>query len=96
MRHTQLPRQVRQKLRSYYELCFPGKRSFEEHAILDDLSWPLQNEIANFKCQSVLHTLKLIDKNVSGVEPGMIAFLASLLKRVVFVGGDYIVRQGEF
>ena len=30
MRHSQLPKPLRLKLRTYFELCFPSKRSFDE------------------------------------------------------------------
>ena len=86
----------------------------------------MQNEIAEFKCSSVLTTLNMV---AADMEPGICAYLSSLLQvrwagwsnpalralrftedapnslalcavfrpqRVVFVSGDYVIRQGEF
>ena len=44
------------------------------------MTYSLQNEIFEFKCQSVLQTLDMIS---SDTEPGMATYLASLLEKVV-------------
>ena len=38
MRHAQLPSELRGKLRTFYSLLYPGKRSFDEAQILGELS----------------------------------------------------------
>ena len=45
MRHAQLPHQLRLKLRTYYQLRFPGHRAFDEDKILSELSEPLTHEV---------------------------------------------------
>ena len=45
MRHSELPRETRLKLRTYFQLCYPSKRLFDERSIMDELSRPLQQEV---------------------------------------------------
>ena len=91
MRHAQLPRTLRAKLRSYFELRFPGRRSFDEKSILSELSDPLTYEVKFQKCRRVLEVLNILDH-----EDPQIAFtLCDNLQRVVFVGGDVIIREGQ-
>lgn len=51
MRHTNLPRSIRAKIRTYYDICYPSKRSFDEAKILAEVSKPLRQEISLHKCQ---------------------------------------------
>ena len=44
MRHSHLPRELKGKVRDYYELCFPGRRLFDEENIMLELSRPLREE----------------------------------------------------
>ena len=62
MRHAQLPRNLRIKLRTYYELRFPGGRAFDEHKILSELSSPLTQEVRMHKCRQVLSALNIIEQ----------------------------------
>ena len=93
MVHSQLPRELRAKLRTYYHLVFPSKRSFDEDSILTEVSRPLRQEVCMHKCRSVLAALQLLDDGKS--EKGLPGAISQRLERVVFVTGDYIIREGE-
>ena len=93
MHHSQLPRELRAKLRTYYHLVFPSKRSFDEESILAEVSRPLKQEVCLHKCRSVLAALQLLDDGKS--EKGLPGAISQRLERVVFVTGDYIIREGE-
>jgi CRP-like cAMP-binding protein len=96
MQHSQLPRELRAKLRTYYQLCYPQRRAFDEDGILGEVSRPLKQEVCLHKCRSVLAALQLLDagERGSGVE-GLPGAISMELQRVVFVTGDYIIREGE-
>ena len=57
MRHTRLPRNLRAKMRKYYEIFYPSKRSFDEQFILGEISRPLRQAISVHKCKGVLDGL---------------------------------------
>ena len=59
MRHARLPHSTRLKLRQFYALSYPGKRSFDESSILGEISRPLLEEITQHKCRPVLSALTL-------------------------------------
>ena len=91
MRHAMLPRGLRTKLRTYHQLRFPGHRAFDEDKILSELSAPLMHEVRMQKCRNVLTALNIIEKDDSQVA----YYLCDKLTRVVFVAGDYIIREGQ-
>jgi hypothetical protein len=93
MKHRHLPPDLRIKMRSYLELCFPNKRAFNEDAIMRSLNLPLRKEVSWHKCKTMLERLPLYESNV---ESGLMGALALSLERAVFVKGDYILREGEF
>ena len=91
MRHSRLPKELRGKLRTYFELCFPSKRSFDEVGILSEISPPLRQEICLHKCRAVLSTLQVLNS----AEGGLAGAISQELERVVYVSGDHIIREGE-
>jgi hypothetical protein len=89
MRHHGMPKEMRTKLRAYYELCFPGRAMFDESSILSSISHPLRSQIALHKTADVLESLKVLhDSRLS-------RSVAALLERMVFVHGDFIIIEGE-
>ncbi len=103
MRYAELPRDLRKRLRSFYELVYPSKRAFNETDILEGLTKPLRAKVALHKCRNVLEALRLVTADeVTGGMAGnakKMTFLAEAislnLRRVVYVDGDYIIRQDE-
>lgn len=92
MHHMQLPKELRQRVRCYYELMYPDKRCYNETHFLESLSDSLMEDIKLNKCHTVLATLKVVQ---GGGEPGLAGAISRALERVVFVDGDYIIREGE-
>ena len=95
MIHSQLPRELRAKLRTYYQLYFPQRRAFDEDAILGQVSRPLRQEVCLHKCRSVLAALQLLDDTGHKGDKGLPGAISQELQRSVFVTGDYIIREGE-
>ena len=89
MRHLHVSKELRARMRAYYELCFPGRAMFDETSIISSLSHPLQSEIALHKCHGVLESLRVLH------EPQLARVIASLLERMVFVHDDYIIYAGQ-
>jgi len=96
MRHRQLPRPLREKVRSYFDLVYPSKRAFDEAYILGEVSKTLRQEIAIHKCKGVLDgLLGPIEAQEPGSETARLAgLIAQRLERVVYVAGDTIIEQG--
>ena len=90
MRNLRMPPDLCLKLQSYFELCFPDRQMFNERDIIDQLSHPLQSEIALLKCKMVITSLRI------GTSEHLGRSLALVLERVVFVDKDYIIRTGDF
>ena len=91
MRHAQLPRYLRHKMRTYYQLRFPGHRAFDEDHILSELSAPLTHEVRLQKCRNVLTALNILEAE----DPQVAYYLCDKLARVVYVSGDYVIREGQ-
>lgn len=92
MRHTRLPRALRSKMRKYYEIFYPSKRSFDEKFILGEISRPLRQAISVHKCRGVLDGLLGAH---AGKESALAGAIAQQLERVVYVAGDFVIREGE-
>ena len=91
MTQRQLPRDLRRKLETYYEILFPGGHAFDDVQILSSLSAPLIEEVSRHKCARLLQQLE-IDWATA---PGLARRLSLLLERQVFVGGNIILYEGQ-
>ena len=95
MKYARVPKKLRDHMRSYYELFFPAKRAFDEHAILDELSRPLKSQVALYKCRAVLDALQLISADNVAEKNGLMEAISLHLDRVLFVNGDFVIRAGD-
>ena len=93
MKNAALPRELRMKMRQYYALCYPNRRAFDEDRILSEISQPLTEDISLHKCAAVLRTLHVLSNKEA--EVGLDRAISLALKRVAFVRGDCIIREGE-
>ena len=91
MAQRQLPRHLRHKLETYYEILFPGGHAFDDEEILNSLSAPLLEEVARHKCKSLLRELRINAR----ASPGLARQLSLSLTRSVYVSGDVIVHEGQ-
>jgi len=91
MCQRQLPRQLRHKLETYFEILFPGGHAFDDDEILSSLSAPLYEEVARHKCSHLLRQLEIDWRNT----PGLARRLSLSITRQVFVDGDIIVHEGQ-
>jgi CRP-like cAMP-binding protein len=95
MKNAQLPKSLRARLRAYYELWYPSHRSFDESHILGELSKPLRGQVALHSCRAVLEALQLLSTGMGDRAKGLPEAISLNLSRVVFVAGDFIIREGE-
>ena len=91
MGHAQLPRELRLKMRMYYQLKFPGRRAFDEDMILSELSAPITHEVKIQKCRNVLSVLNILENE----DPQVAYYLCEKLQRAVYLAGDHVVREGQ-
>jgi len=91
MTATRIPHSIRTKIRSYLELRFPQRRSFDESGILGEISRPLREEVCKHLCRRILASLYVIETG----EPGLAGAISQALDRQVYVAFDCIIRQGE-
>ena len=59
MDRVNLPRALRGKLRRFYQLSFPGKRSFDEERILGEINQPLREEVHSTADDPHMYTTEL-------------------------------------
>ena len=90
MHNQKMDATLRGKIKSFFMLCYPERKMFHEEHILNQLSRPLQTQIALLKCDSVLRTLRVVD------DPNLARTIAIYLERVVYIDDDYIIRAGDY
>ncbi|MBN3301429.1 HCN4 protein, partial [Amia calva] len=89
MSFHKLPPEVRQRIHEYYEHRYQGKM-FDEESILGELSEPLNEEIVNFNCRSLVANMPLF----ANAEPGFVTAVLTRLRFEVYQPGDLVVREG--
>ena len=92
MDHHQFEPELRQQVRIYQELKYPGGHCFDEEHIQRNLSRPLQEKIRLHTCRALMAKLQIPLETEQGFE--LAASLAMRLKRRVFLPGDYLIKQG--
>lgn len=86
---NRLSPELRRRLRIYYEYAYPGGRFFDESAILNELSLPLQHEVSIFKMRAHLRELQISESDALAPQ------LALKLKRQVFLDRDILIRAKQ-
>ena len=67
MNHMGMPREIKERLRTYFELRFPQCKSFDEDRILGEISRPLREEVCVHKCRNILSMLQVVEKGEAGL-----------------------------
>lgn len=86
-----LPKHIHKKVKRYFEFRF-RYRYFREKVILETLSPPLKQEIANFLCMNLLINNQSVFK---GIPQELANALCLKLKFEIFLDGDVIIRAGN-
>jgi len=91
MQYRDVPQDLQDNIRTYYDYLWNNRRGFDETAVLADLP-------ASLKLQVALHLNKEIIEKVpmfNGAPEELIRQIVLNLKPALFTPGDYIFRKGE-
>jgi CRP-like cAMP-binding protein len=91
MQYRDVPGDLQDSIRTYYDYLWNNRRGFDESAVLDELPSSLKLKVA-------LHLNKEIIEKVPmfrGASDEFIRQIVLNLKAVLFTPGDYIFRKGE-
>ena len=91
MQYRDVPGELQDSIRTYYDYLWNNRRGFDESAVLDELPSSLKLKVA-------LHLNKEIIEKVPmfrGASDEFIRQIVLNLKAVLYTPGDYIFRKGE-
>jgi hypothetical protein len=91
MRFREIPPALQFRVRCYYDYVWARNKGVDEDDILSGLPHPLRVELNLFLHREVLAKVPLFQ----GVEQGFINSLVMMLKPMISVPGDYIIRYHE-
>ncbi|CAL5223621.1 g6162 [Coccomyxa viridis] len=98
MAHRKLPQGLRQRIRDSYEARWKAEKHFDEEEIMHELPNSLRTE-ARPSCASVcLYTCGDLIANVpffEDAEEGFTTSVVTLLRPVVYLKDDMVIREGE-
>lgn len=90
MQYRRMPKELRFRVRNYFEHRHEGK-AFDEDAILAELSQPLKEDVMKHNCRATLRAVPFL----SHVDPGFVSDLVTRLRYEFFQPGDVIIQQGS-
>lgn len=91
MQYREVPDELQDNIRTYYDYLWNNRRGFDESAVLEELP-------SSLKLQVALHLNKEIIEKVpmfNGAPDDLIRQIVLNLKPVLYTPGDYIFRKGE-
>jgi CRP-like cAMP-binding protein len=91
MQYREVPDELQDNIRTYYDYLWNNRRGFDESAVLEELP-------SSLKLQVALHLNKDIIEKVpmfKGAPDDLIRQIVLNLKPVLYTPGDYIFRKGE-
>ncbi len=91
MQYRDVPGELQDSIRTYYDYLWNNRRGFDESAVLDELP-------SSLKLQVALHLNKEIIEKVpmfNGAPDDLIRQIVLNLKPVLYTPGDFIFRKGE-
>ncbi|MBI4977948.1 MAG: ion transporter [Spirochaetes bacterium] len=92
MRTKSVPAPLQQKVRNYYNYLWETQKSAATGSVMEELPYTLAMEISLFMNRGILEKVSLF-RNANDI---FIREITQLLKPMVFLPNDYIIRQGEF
>lgn len=95
MMYKKLSNDLKEKVRSYYELKYRGKL-FDEESIMLELNDSLRQEIAIHNCKDLIGKVKFLNRNQQdGRDEIFMGRIANALRQMHFIAGDTIFEQGR-
>jgi voltage-gated potassium channel len=92
LRSRRVPAGLQARVRSYYAYLWETQKSVTRASITEELPHTLSMEISLFLNRAILEKVSLF-KNANEI---FIREIVQLLRPMVFLPDDYIIRQGEF
>ena len=91
--HAQhIPSDLQERVRDYYSYLWAEQRGVSATSVLEDIPRNLSQEILMFLNRDMLDRVEMF----KGAEDLFIRELVQLLRPLVFLPGEHIIRQGEF
>ncbi|XP_064454824.1 potassium/sodium hyperpolarization-activated cyclic nucleotide-gated channel 1-like isoform X2 [Ornithodoros turicata] len=89
MQYRRMPKDLRFRVRDYFENRYQGK-VFDEDAILAFMSQPLREEVMKHNCRTTIRTVPFL----SHADPAFVSDMATRLRYEFFQPGDVIIKEG--
>lgn len=87
-----LPRDLRARVREYYDFVANGRLYIDEAKLMEDMSPALRRAVALHLNRDILDTVPIFKYGGTGFQ----MFIVTMLKPVVGLQGEYLVVAGEF
>ena len=88
MDFCKVPRELRIRVRDYYDVKYQGKM-FNETAILDELNPLLREKVINYNCRSLVKSVEFL----ATADPDFVSDLISCLNVEVYLQGTKILSK---
>lgn len=92
LRSQRIPTDLQERVRDYYSYLWEKQRGISASTVLEDIPRGLSQEILMFLNREVVNRVDLF----RGAEDLFLRESVQLLKPMVFLPGEFIIRQGEF
>ena len=91
MRVRTLPTELRERLRSYFNLMYPNRRFFNERSVIAEFSYSLRSDIRMAMCATLFANTPIFES----APPALLSVIAPRLMNEIAMPGDYLAREGE-
>jgi hypothetical protein len=92
LRSQRIPSDLQERVRDYYSYLWEKQRGISASSVLNDIPRGLSQEILMFLNREVVNRVDLF----RGADDLFLRESVQLLRPMVFLPGEYIIRQGEF
>jgi voltage-gated potassium channel len=92
LRSQHIPTDLQERVRDYYSYLWEKQRGISASNVLDDIPRGLSQEILMFLNREVVNRVDLF----RGADELFLRESVQLLRPMVFLPGEYIIRQGEY
>jgi CRP-like cAMP-binding protein len=94
MRYRQLPKSIKDRIRSHYNFAWKRLTVYDEQQILEELPLNLRTQIALHLNESLIQTVPLLADMVES-QPECTALLTTLLRPLQITRGQYIYKRND-
>lgn len=91
MQYREVPAELQDNIRTYYDYLWNNRRGFDESAVLDELPSTLKLQVALHLNRDIIEKVPMFN----GAPDDLIRQIVLNLKPALYTPGDYIFRKGE-